>query len=77
MGRTTENIKSFVTGDISHDQLTESERSVLRFWVYKVACRVLAMSQDKRKQATANMPEGFKNLVRLECIRLIKIRGKG
>lgn len=70
----SDELQAALSGQIRVSDLSEGVRSWLRLPVYRIACRLLAMTKDDMIKAADKLPVDIKQLAREECRRLLVLR---
>jgi len=71
--RPSQQLKAVLSGKITPDKCDNAVRSWLRLTVYRIAEKVIDLPFDRRIIEINKQPEGLRELVKQEVIRLNKI----
>jgi len=70
--RPSHQLSAVITGSMDAADCDESVRSWLRFIVYQRAISVLKLPFDQRREALDSVPDTWRGMVEVECVRVNK-----
>lgn len=71
----SDQIKAALEGAVLPSEIEPASLSAMRFSIYKIACKVLALpTNEMKRKLIESHPEGIQTLIRSECRRIYDYR---